>query len=351
MVAKTGFWFAPDCSRVLWARDNGSDRRCELWELFKTPTEFVWRDVSEQFRAYGFAGYLGALRVQGWTVSQQPNAHTRDLVETPHIPYPSMMLAGGAADNDGWRYMAGMVSNPSADMVGMSRAAEYRIARAAVSVSDLSDLHGCLTLPGSVPDGFSADDFTVEGDGFAVDSKPDGDMIGRLVERCDEIYKELYNGTSTLTGDEYRQALSVFDSKTYRADVLDAFDAYRQDFVSSDREVVAFIVGCRELGLLDDPEPVTCEIKEVQPVEPVVSRVRVTVATIPAGVACKDLDVFKAYGRKPRAFRDSRGRRVAYVAFDATGGVIAYRDYYQPDNVADTAISDYMAAHNLIKVA
>ncbi|WP_172146980.1 hypothetical protein [Bifidobacterium panos] len=228
----------------------------------------MWRDVSEQFRAYGFAGYLGALRVQGWTVSQQPNAHTRDLVETPHIPYPSMMLAGGAADSDGWRYMAGMVSNPSADMVGMSRAAEYRIARAAVSVSDLSDLHGCLTLPGSVPDGFDVDDFSDGGE----------------------------------------------------------FD--------------------------DEPEPVTREIAEVPPVVDDTTRVvRVSTAVIPAGIACKDLDVFKAYGRRPRAFRDSRGRRVAYVAFDATGGVIAYRDYYQPDNVADTAIADYMAAHNLIKVA
>lgn len=244
-------------------------------------------------------------------------------------------------------------------------------ARDRVDLSDLSDLHGCSTLvdfdrwkdllrsgniAGLISDftsgGFRDDDFTVEGDGFAVDSKFDGDMIGRLVERYGEIYEELYNGTLALTDDEYRQALSVFSSKTYRADVLEAFESYRRDFVFSDREAVAFIVGCRELGLLDDPEPVTCEIEEVPPVVDDTARVvRVSTAVIPAGVACKDLDVFKVYGRKPRAFRDSRGRRVAYVAFDMSGGVIAYRDYYQPDEMVDKAIMDYLSAHNLVRVA
>lgn len=104
-----------------------------------------------------------------------------------------------------------------------------------------------------------------------------------------------------------------------------------------------------------EPEPVTAEIPEVPPqTEPhevvrTSSTIIVRKVTIPGGKSVKELsDVFGAYVHKPRGFRDSKGRRVAYVAFDGTGGVIAYRDYYTDvDARLEEQIAGYLASHNL----
>lgn len=104
-----------------------------------------------------------------------------------------------------------------------------------------------------------------------------------------------------------------------------------------------------------EPEPVTAEIPEIPPqTEPhevvaTSSAIIVRKVVIPGGKSVKELsDVFSAYVHKPRGFRDSKGRRVAYVAFDGTGGVIAYRDYYTDvDTRLEEQIADYLANHNL----
>lgn len=104
-----------------------------------------------------------------------------------------------------------------------------------------------------------------------------------------------------------------------------------------------------------EPEPVTAEIPEIPPqTEPhevvrTSSAVMVRKVTIPGGKSVKELaDVFGGFKHKPRGFRDSKGRRVAYVAFDGTGGVIAYRDYYTDvDTRLEEQIADYLANHNL----
>lgn len=104
-----------------------------------------------------------------------------------------------------------------------------------------------------------------------------------------------------------------------------------------------------------EPEPVTAEIPEIPPrTEPHVvvatsSAIIVRKVVIPGGKSVKELaDVFGAYAHKPRGFRDSKGRRVAYVVFDGTGGVIAYRDYYTDvDARLKEQIADYLASHNL----
>lgn len=104
-----------------------------------------------------------------------------------------------------------------------------------------------------------------------------------------------------------------------------------------------------------EPEPVTAEIPEIPPqAEPhevvaTSSAVIVRKVVIPGGKSVKELaDVFGGFKHKPRGFRDSTGRRVAYVAFDGTGGVIAYRDYYTDvDTRLEEQIADYLAAHNL----
>lgn len=104
-----------------------------------------------------------------------------------------------------------------------------------------------------------------------------------------------------------------------------------------------------------EPEPVTAEIPEIPPqTEPhevvaTSSAIIVRKVVIPGGKSVKELaDVFGAYAHKPRGFRDSTGRRVAYVAFDGTGGVIAYRDCYTDvDARLEEQIADYLASHNL----
>lgn len=105
-----------------------------------------------------------------------------------------------------------------------------------------------------------------------------------------------------------------------------------------------------------EPEPVTAEIPEIPPqTEPhevvrTSSAIIVRKVVIPGGKSVKELsDVFGAYVHKPRGFRDSKGRRVAYVAFDGTGGVIAYRDCYTQgvDARLEKDIADYLANHNL----
>lgn len=105
-----------------------------------------------------------------------------------------------------------------------------------------------------------------------------------------------------------------------------------------------------------EPEPVTAEIPEIPPqTEPhevvaTSSAIIVRKVVIPGGKSVKELsDVFSAYVHKPRGFRDSKGRRVAYVAFDGNGGVIAYRDYYTQgvDTRLEEQIAGYLASHNL----
>lgn len=104
-----------------------------------------------------------------------------------------------------------------------------------------------------------------------------------------------------------------------------------------------------------EPEPVTAEIPEIPPqTEPhevvgTSSAIIVRKVVIPGGASVKELaDVFGAYVHKPRGFRDSKGRRVAYVAFDGNGGVIAYRDYYTDvDTRLEEQIAGYLASHNL----
>ena len=106
---------------------------------------------------------------------------------------------------------------------------------------------------------------------------------------------------------------------------------------------------------VDEPDPVTAEIPEVPPrvesheVVKTSDAIVVRKVVIPGGKSVKELsDVFGAYPRRPRGFRDSKGRRVAYVAFDSTGGVIAYRDYYTDvDTRLEEQIADYLANHNL----
>ena len=105
-----------------------------------------------------------------------------------------------------------------------------------------------------------------------------------------------------------------------------------------------------------EPEPVTAEIPEIPPqTEPhevvrTSSAIIVRKVVIPGGKSVKELaDVFGGFKHKPRGFRDSTGRRVAYVAFDGTGGVIAYRDCYTQgvDTRLEKDIADYLASHNL----
>lgn len=153
----------------------------------------------------------------------------------------------------------------------------------------------------------------------------------------------------------YGEAVTAFADGEYPVNVLEAFNDYREDYVSSDREAAAFMMALQSRAMQPEPEPVTAEIPEVPPrTEPhevvaTSSAVMVRKAVIPGGKSVRELsDVFGAYAHKPRGFRDSKGRRVAYVVFDGTGGVVAYRDCYTDvDARLEEQIADYLAAHNL----
>lgn len=192
-----------------------------------------------------------------------------------------------------------------------------------------------------------------------------GHTIAEFAHEFDRIYGVLYaadgNGHST----DYESDIDAFDNQEYPRGVLEAFNAYREDFVSSDREAAAFMMALQSRAMqpvgtvaaeVVEPEPVTAEIPEVPPrvesheVVKTSDAIVVRRVVIPGGKSVKELsDVFGAYPRRPRGFRDSKGRRVAYVAFDKRGGVVAFRDFYElgSDDAVESAIADYLAAHDL----
>ena len=189
-----------------------------------------------------------------------------------------------------------------------------------------------------------------------------GHTIVEFAHEFDRIYGVLYAADGNGHSIDYESDIDAFDNQEYPRGVLEAFNAYREDFVSSDRESAAFIRALRSFTTAEssaawvvEPEPITAEIPEVPPqTEPhdvvaTSSAVIVRKVVIPGGKSVKELsDVFGGFKHKPRGFRDSTGRRVAYVAFDGTGGVIAYRDYYTDvDTRLEEQIADYLAAHNL----
>lgn len=190
-----------------------------------------------------------------------------------------------------------------------------------------------------------------------------GHTIVEFKREFDRIYGVLYAADGNGGSIDYGRDIDAFDNHEYPRGVLEAFNTYREDFVSSDREAAAFIRALRSFtptesaaGETVEPELVTAEIPEIPPqTEPhevvaTSSAVMVRKVVIPGGKSVKELaDVFGAYVHKPRSFRDSKGRRVAYVAFDGTGGVIAYRDCYMQgvDTRLEKDIADYLSAHNL----
>lgn len=195
-----------------------------------------------------------------------------------------------------------------------------------------------------------------------------GHTIVEFKREFDRIYGVLYAADANGGSIDYGRDIDAFDNHEYPRGVLEAFNTYREDFVSSDREAAAFIRALRSFtptesaaGETVEPEPDTVEIPEVPPIPSketpkVIAQhgVKARVVTIPGGKSVKELsDVFGGYAHKPRGFRDSKGRRVAYVAFDGKSGVVAYRDYYQrgSDQTLEESVAAYLAQHEIVEVA
>lgn len=193
-----------------------------------------------------------------------------------------------------------------------------------------------------------------------------GHTIVEFAREFEAIYTMLHD--SDVSPADYGEAVTAFADGEYPVNVLEAFNDYREDYVSSDREAAAFMMALQSRAMQPEsepvetvdsetvePEPVSAEIPEIPPqTEPhevvaTSSAIIVRKVVIPGGKSVRELsDVFGGFKHKPRGFRDSKGRRVAYVAFDGTGGVIAYRDYYTDvDTRLEEQIADYLAAHNL----
>ena len=195
-----------------------------------------------------------------------------------------------------------------------------------------------------------------------------GHTIVEFKREFDRIYGVLYAADANGGSIDYGRDIDAFDNHEYPRSVLEAFNTYREDFVSSDREAAAFIRTLRSFtptesaaGETVEPEPDTVEIPEVPPIPSketpkVIAQhgVKARVVTIPGGKSVKELpDVFGAYAHKPRGFRDSKGRRVAYVAYSDSDGVVAYRDYYQrgSDQTLEESVAAYLAQHEIVEVA
>ncbi|NMM98135.1 hypothetical protein [Bifidobacterium olomucense] len=215
---KTGFWVNADNTRVLWARDNGSDKRSELWELSEDFDSYSWDDVSREFREYGFAGYLAILSFQGWSCVPQPNGFTKNTSEMPKLPYPGGMLSGGTADEGAWHYMPSRMVDATCDSEAEFWPARW-VCNKAECVDDIRDM----------PDHF------------------------------------------------------------------------------------------------EEPEPVTAEIPEIPPK---INTKAVSYATLPDLMPAKDCPELQGLG-KIRHFRNSAGRKVAYVASADGKCVVAYRARYE----------------------
>lgn len=134
-----------------------------------------------------------------------------------------------------------------------------------------------------------------------VDDKPmpelDGHTIVDFVKDFNDVYALLSKEEPTV----YRLATSKFDNGEYPEPVLKAFNRFRGDVVSSDREGAAFIMALDQLTRKTvEPEPDTVEIPEVPPVPSkdtpkVIAQhgVKARVVTIPGGKSVKELaDVF-----------------------------------------------------------
>ncbi|NMM93890.1 hypothetical protein [Bifidobacterium oedipodis] len=244
MVAKTGFWVNQDNTRVLWARDNGSDKRSELWELFEDFESYTWRDVRgdllNELRDYGFAGYLAVLKSQGWSCVQQPDGFSKQLCELPKLPFPRAMLNGQADDGEsGWVLVPGETVDASADTVAYTVPARWVVAK------------------------------------------------GDCLDDCSDL------------GD-----------------------------VSSELS-----------GVPVEPEPVTAEIPEVPPTVNNKAAVR---CTVPAMIPAKQLPELQGF-KRPKHFRDAKGRKLVYVAHDDTKCVVAWRETYQGgDSELEARVADYV---------
>lgn len=329
-IAKTGFWTNTEGTRLYWARWNGSDKRSELWELTYDiqpddvlESAYVWRDISSQFAEYGFVGYLATLKFQGWTCTQQPNGHTKHLVEMPRLPYPAALLTGGTTDS-GWTYTPAVIDEPGADTVGHTKPAEWRCRVSDVPEGADTDVAG-LHLPGWTTDmDFfgSAREYVFcasglyEGDGWFVDDAADRAVVEPVAVESESVEPEP------------KKAPKV--KKT----AVKAPKKARKKASKKSRETVAK-PACRE------PAAVTQEIPEIPPKT---TGKAVVYATVPTLVKARDIPEMAGMGY-PRYFRDSNRRKVAYVAANGDRCVIAYRDRYArgSDAALEKAVADYVA--------
>lgn len=341
-VPKTGFWCAPDIDGVdfhlYWARWNGSDKRSQLWELsVKVDGEnslYRWTDVSARFREYGFQGYLGALKFQGYTVAQQPNGYTRNLTEMPRLPYPAGMLAGSEDMSDGWTYTPAVAEDPGADTVAVTRPAVWTIRVADVPAGSDDDVQG-LPLPGL------DDDFFTPRDIVAID----------------DDYEDVWDDETSPTAAEiaeYEADVLTVQAADVAADDGGVVDAEPEPVKAEPRKKTKTAAKpkprkkakprkAKSRKTVREPEPVTAEIPEIPPKT---NDKAVSYATIPTGVTAKDFQPLQGLGfiYWVRSSGE-RPRKVAYIAADEKRCVIAYRDRYTPGS--DKTVEDALRARAL----
>lgn len=123
----------------------------------------------------------------------------------------------------------------------------------------------------------------------------------------------------------------------------DAADGWKRDqyggcyrVVDDEAECLAGFLGCEPdevervwADATGGPTAATMEIPEVPAPPAAASRVvRVSPEVIPVGVAAREYAGFAGMPKRPRGFRDPRGRKRVYVCFDGARCVVAVREGY-----------------------
>lgn len=119
----------------------------------------------------------------------------------------------------------------------------------------------------------------------------------------------------------------------------------------SDKSLADFI-GCNpwEIDEVFRQETSEIVIDECDTVKPTIVQNETTIGhvvnvddeRIPVGMVAKDFGGFTGFAKRPRAFKNSQGRKILYVAFNDVNCVVAYRDWYERDSSVEAQAAEYL---------
>lgn len=160
----------------------------------------------------------------------------------------------------------------------------------------------------------------VEGSTLVVAVRPT-DEVKRLDAILDAIPVEVQVAEPV----EVVDAEPVAESETETQDVTPAQDAEPVENVQDAEPETPTVELAKPTQVESKPAPAK-PVERVEPVKP-----HAITVTAPAGVPAKEIPELAGMGRA-KAFRDLKGRKLAYVASDGKRCVVVWRDWYKRDD-------------------